>query len=76
LGRRLFLSLCRGGRSLGIGQTGTGRVLYPRKEGRDGRVAPIGEMGGLPKGWVGLSERLRVAIVLVGGVVMSGEVRM
>jgi len=73
LGRRLFLSLCQGGRDLGVGQTGTSRVLYPRKESGNGGVAPIGEVGGFPRGGVGLSKRLRVAIVFVGGVVMPGE---
>jgi len=76
LRRRLLFSFCRGGRDLGIGQTGTGRVLYPREERGNGRVAPIGEVGGLPRGWVGLGERLRIAIVFVGGVVMPGEVGM
>ena len=50
--------------------------MYPRKENGNGGVAPIGEVGGFPRGGVGLSERLWVTIVLVGGVVMSGEVGM
>ena len=76
LGRGLFLSLGRGGRNLGIGQAGTGRVLYPWKESGNGGVAPIGEVGGLPGGGVRLSERLRVAIGFVGGVIMSRKVGM
>ena len=76
MGRALFHCLCQWGRDLGVGQPRTGRVLYPRKQSGNGGVAPIGEVGGLPRGGVGLSEHLRVAIVFVGGVVMSGEVGM
>jgi len=59
-----------------IGQTGAGRVLYPREESGDSGVTPIREVGGFPRGGVGLGERLRVAIVLVGGVIMPGEIGM
>ena len=51
-------------------------VLYSRKESGNCGVTPIGEVGGFPRGGVGLGERLRVAIVFVGGVVVSGEVGM
>jgi len=63
-----------GGRDLGVSKAGTSRVLYPRKESGNGGVASIGEVGGFPGGGVGLSERLWVTIVFVGGVVMSEEV--
>jgi len=43
-------------------------------ESGNGGIAPIGEVRGLPRGGVGLSEHHRVAIVFVGRVVMSREV--
>ena len=49
----LLFSFRRGGRDLCVGQTGAGRVLYPREEGGNGGVTPIGEVGGLPQGGVG-----------------------
>jgi len=76
LGGGLLLSLCRRGRGLYIGQSGAGRVLYPREESGDGGVTPIGEVGGFPLGGVGLGERYRVAIVPIGGVIMRGKVGM
>ena len=54
----------------------TGRVLYTRKEGGNGGVTSVGEVGGLPGGGVGLRKSFRVTIVFVGGMVMSGEVGM
>ena len=76
LGRGFFFPLRRGGRDLSVSQTRTGRVLYPREERGNGGVAPICEVGGLPRGGVGISEGLRVTVVFVGGVVMPGEVGM
>jgi len=49
-------------------------VLYSRKESGNCGVTPIGEVGGFPRGGVGLGERLRVAIVFVDSMVMPGEV--
>jgi len=76
LGGGLLFSFRQGGRDLCIGQTGAGRVLHPREESGNGGVTPIGEVGGFPQGGVGLGKRFRVAIVLIGGVVMPREVGM
>jgi len=54
---------------LGVSQPRTSRVLNPWKEGGDGVVTPVGEVGGFPEGRVGLSTSFRVIIVFVGGVV-------
>jgi len=59
-----------------IGQTRAGRVLHPREESGSSGVTPISEVGGFPRGGVGLGNRFRIAIVLIGGVVMPGEVGM
>jgi len=50
-----------GGHDLGIGETGASGVLYPQKESGNVVVAPIGTMGGLPGGGVGLGKCFRVA---------------
>jgi len=74
LGGGLLFSFHRGGHDLCIGQMGAGRVLHPREESGNGRVTPIGEVGGLPQGGVGLGKHIRVARVPIGGVVVAGEV--
>jgi len=61
---------------LRVGQTRAGRILYPREESGNGGVTPIGEVGGFPRGRVRFGKRFRVAIVLICGVVMPGEVGM
>jgi len=61
---------------LRIGQTGAGGILYPREESGDRGVAPISEVGGFPRGGVRPGERFRVAIVLISGVIIPGEVGM
>ena len=48
--------------------------MRPREESGNGGVAPVGEVGGFPRGGMGLGERLRVAIILVGGVVMPRKI--